>query len=440
MSRPKKKRRINDGGGGGGGGNSTTIDDLDDNMLTQILFRLPSCAPIIACKLVNKRWCSLISDPKFASHFSDHKKENTSLSKPWTFIASKNDDNGPLLNDDNTSTIESVFGSPKFSLRFIPCGVVIEATFKDLVLCSDPKTSYSQGRIYYITSPLTKQWVRLPPSPAIIDDKCPSKPWVGLVCQQPYDDFTQNYKFRVVVINHCPPPVYELLVYCSLIGEWKKFNLSVSINPELAAQKHLYDTQFQGVVCNGIIYLYHRLYFAAFNPFDVEETTETRKIEAKVLPILPDPSIEEGYLRESSGKLFIIHNPNKKNYVSYKRRGNAIELSLKVWKMDPNQVPLIWKTTFKGSCRGNVNNPFDIKSSYRGNIHFVWNLGIHPNNDKLIYILLWREDRLVLCDTRTKLIKPLFSLPGYRFKLLHRLELQWWPTSVPKAYLSNTSP
>ncbi|XP_074270284.1 uncharacterized protein LOC141593982 [Silene latifolia] len=421
-----------------GGGNSKTIEDLDNNMLAQILFRFPSGKFVVGCKLVSKRWCSLISDPKFASQFSNYKKEITTYSEsspiiddgepPWTFIA-----NITYVIDrqqycwGNVSINEAMFGTPQFSIGFLPYAFVIEATFKDLVLCSEKEISRID-QVYFITNPLTKQWVALPPCPVF------SKSWVGLVCQEPCD-YTQDYKFRVVVIDQCPPPVYDLMVYCSEIGEWKKFNLRVSIMPELAAQKHHFnDSEFEGVVCNGIIYLLQRLYFAAFNPFDVDETTSATTIEAKALPSFPYPI--NGYLRESSGQLFIIHNPNKDHYVCYQKHGRVINFPFIAWKLDPNQVPLIWKMTFDGSCTGNANK---IESSCGKNLVYdmsVSTLGMHPKNDKLIYMHLHPEEQLVSCDTRTRLIKPLKSLQDYRLETFHRLELQWWPTPVPKAYLS----
>ncbi|KAH9607493.1 hypothetical protein KSS87_017425 [Heliosperma pusillum] len=423
--------------------NSKTIEDLDDHMLTQILIRLPGCASVLACSPVNKRWCSLISDPKFAVHFSNHKKESSILPEPgsnidddeppWTFIANMIDvrvDPRPH-SVGNTSNNEAVFGSPKFSVGYLPSDFVIQATFKDLVLCSGPLTS-GGDRVYYITNPVTEQWVALPPCPPIFNDEWSMKPWVGLVCQQPHD-YTQNYKFRVVVIVQSPPPIYELLVYCSEIGEWKRFILIVSIKCELNIYDRYpgIDNVFQGVVCNEIIYLHQKFYFAAFNPFDVDETTATNTaIEAKVLPSLPVPS--DVYLRESSGQLFIMHDPNQEYYVCYKKVGRAIEFPLMVWKLDLNQVPLIWKTTFEGSCTGNVDiiepdphSIYDISAS---------NIGMHPYDEKLIYMHLWREEQLVLCDTRTRMMKPLKSWPGYYLKTFHRLELQWWPTSVPKEY------
>ncbi|KAJ4847135.1 hypothetical protein Tsubulata_048021 [Turnera subulata] len=50
----------------------SSINDLDEEILTEILKRLPSAREVTACKLVSKYWCSLISTPYFGSRFVDH--------------------------------------------------------------------------------------------------------------------------------------------------------------------------------------------------------------------------------------------------------------------------------------------------------------------------------------------------------------------------------
>ncbi|XP_074301405.1 F-box protein At3g26010-like [Silene latifolia] len=407
MARPKKIQKINHGG------NRTRIDDLDDHMLAQILLRLPNCKTVLACSAVNKRWCSLISDSNFHSQFANHKKNTTTLLKgynepPWTFLTTVYGSEERLL------TTEFIF-EPKLSLEFLPCNkCTTRATFKDLVLCSSYKPCQEGGgRVYYITNPLTKQWVALPP--------CPwgSITWTGFICQPLYSD-TKRYKFRVVLARYRVDK-FDLVVYCSEIGEWKEFNLRI---PKEVGSLNVNTEEPEIVICNGIVYFKTGLRLVALDPFDVNDNCDTTTLEARIMPPLPGL----GYLQESSGQLFVLHTPEKNGEASlpYQKDGTAIKLQLVMWKLNLNQESLVWETTFQGLCKGTVNYPDD--PTFEGYID-AKDIGVHPYNEKLIYIHLSREKKVVLCDTRTCCITSLKRSDHVgRF---HRLEQQWWPTSVP---------
>ncbi|XP_074301411.1 uncharacterized protein LOC141632796 [Silene latifolia] len=253
------------------------MDDLDDHMLTQILLRLPNCKTVLACSPVNKRWYSLISDPNFSDQFADHKKKTTTLLKgsgsdheddepPWTFITNL-----------RFMIRKFTFGSQKL---FLPCNTSPPvATFKDLVL-----TCQLGGLVYYITNPLTKQSVALPPCPA---DKHQRRRITTFLICQPSSNHNQDYKFRVGEIRnfrkeHSLDTCY-LVVYCSEIDEWKEINLRV---PKEARPHRLWNTEPEIVVCNGIIYFKSGLCLVALDPFDVNVACGTT-LEARVMPPLP---------------------------------------------------------------------------------------------------------------------------------------------------------
>ncbi|XP_074301400.1 F-box protein At3g26010-like [Silene latifolia] len=403
MARPPKTPKINHGG------NRTRMDDLDDHMLTQILVRLPNCKTVLACSPVNKRWCSLISDPTFSAQFTNHKKKNHKDDEPhWDLITTMQSSEHPFI-------IKFMFGFRELSLQFLPCKTcTTTVTFKDLVLCSNYWTHQEDGRlVYYITNPITKQWVALPPCPVY------KHRWelerikrTALICQQ--------YKFRVVEVrNTCIDSSQEtlgLFVYCSEIGEWKEIKLRVP-NEEF---RQLETT----VVCNGIIYFKSGLSLVGLDPFDVNDTCDTT-LEARVMPPLPD----FGYLQESSGQLLVVYSPKRfsKPFVFYSEDGKVIELEMVMWKLDPNQARLVWEMTFRGMCKGTWKS-----SKLHCNIGLGGDLiEVHPYNDKLIYMFLPTEDWFVLCDTQTGYITPLKSLCKYSLHRIHRLEHQWWPTLVP---------
>ncbi|XP_074297096.1 uncharacterized protein LOC141627772 [Silene latifolia] len=414
------------------------MEDLDDHMLAQILIRLPYCVTVIACSPVSKRWYSIISEPSFHSMFAyHHKKKTTNLlmgsssgsdidESPWTIskiTGTKWIPNGYKVNNTIRFIRESIFGSPKLSLKFLPCNTIsVEATFKDLVLCYSYLPYQGSDRlVYYITNPLTKQWVALPPCP--LDEH----KWItstALICQPPYNH-TQDYKYRVVAVRRSLMDYslesLDLVVYCSEIGEWKEIKLSL---PKVCTPEP--DT----VVCNGIVYFKSGLCLVGLDPFDVNDTCEMT-LEAIVMPPLPD----FGYLLESSGQLLLVHTPGRRGVscLWYKKDGTDIELKMVVWKLDPNQAPLAWETTFNGLCKGTGKKTKSCNSGL-GLCIYATDVAVHPYNDKLIYMYFSSEQGFVLCNTRTGCIELLKSSSSYNVpscESLFRLELQWWPTLVP---------
>ncbi|XP_074297076.1 F-box protein At5g07610-like [Silene latifolia] len=404
--------------------NSTTIEDLDDDMLTQILVRLSNCKTVLVCSPVNKRWYSLISDPNFPYLFANHKKKTTTLMKG---SGCDHEDDEPSLTfvtarscDEQQFITEARFGSPKLSLEFLPNNnFIATATFKDLMLCYQRGTCDETGRDYYIINPLTKRWVALPPydQQYLITDTV-------LICQPPYNH-TQHYKFRVVeVCRQESEDIFDLVVYCSEIGEWKEIELRI---PKEAGPLMMTTAEPEIVVCNGIIYIKCGLCLMALDPFDVNDACDTT-LEARLMPPLP----ELGYLHESSGQLLLVHTPERQHlpYLKYRKEGTTIKIEMEVWKLDLNQTPPVWETTFQGLCKGTKNSiELPDNTPFEGKIYYA-NVVVHPYNDKLIYIYLAEEEQLFLCDTRTGFITSSLSLPDYGRNLL-RLEHQWWPTSVP---------
>ncbi|XP_074302852.1 uncharacterized protein LOC141636638 [Silene latifolia] len=416
------------------------MEDLDDYILTQILLRLPSCATVVASSPVNKRWYSLISDPNFPVQFGNHKKKTSTFLKgsgsnidepPFTLVITLLTKLRPYGNNKTNNVsgfvTEFMFGSPKLSLKFLPGNSFIaRATFKDLVLCFDCGIFDVRGggRVYYITNPLTKQWVALPPCPRVEYQWMPA-----FICQSPYNNTQNYYNFRVVEVRRHHRDKLELVVYCSEIGDWKEINLTF---PKEAGPVTVNIKDLETVVCNGIIYFKNKLCLVGFDPFDVNVICDTT-LEAKVMPPLPN----FGYLLESSGQLLLVHTPNRRAvpWLWYQKDGIDIELQMVVWKLDPNQTPLVWETTFKGLCKGTGNKTESPCNSpgFRYNIYSNY-IGVHPYNDTLIYMYLSYEEQLFLCNTRTECLTPLRSFSNYHLRtvqLFQRLEHQWWPTLVP---------
>ncbi|CAI0397041.1 unnamed protein product [Linum tenue] len=194
---------------------SPLISKLGDDLLLEVLIRLPN--PRYACrsKSVCKLWRSLISDPGFNRRFvSLH--QSISEQQP------------PLLlpSDDPQSIIGSFVPTPP-GLRLVAldsCG--------DLILCGFPLREEhitTICRMYIICNPFTKQWMPLPLEPLWPDGT--SELAARLVCEPSISSnldlgdgqvhVYSEYRFRVVCLyNH--GKALKLDVFCSEYGEWTK--------------------------------------------------------------------------------------------------------------------------------------------------------------------------------------------------------------------------
>ncbi|CAI0546633.1 unnamed protein product [Linum tenue] len=183
---------------------TTTIVQLGDDLLVEILIRLPNPRFTCRCKAVCKRWNSLISDPirfnrRFVSHHQSRNRQPPLL----------------LHSDDPRAIIRSFI--PMTTSRTHSSFSVMDS-YKDLVLCGfsnvGPASGYSEPvaelyRSYLLCNPFTKQWVALPLAPEL-----PTGCWhffTRLVCEPRISNdldlgeevFAYSSEFRFRVISSC---------------------------------------------------------------------------------------------------------------------------------------------------------------------------------------------------------------------------------------------
>ncbi|CAI0396189.1 unnamed protein product [Linum tenue] len=134
---------------------AAAICKLDDDLLVEILIRLPNPRSACRCKLVCKQWSSLIFDPvRFSRRFVSHHRCRNQQQQPPLII----------LSDDPQSIITSFL--PLTTLSSM--SFVVLDSYKDLVLCGFPGLGPTSGelyRSYFLCNPFTKQWIALPLAP-----------------------------------------------------------------------------------------------------------------------------------------------------------------------------------------------------------------------------------------------------------------------------------
>uniref|UniRef100_A0A2N9J502 F-box domain-containing protein n=1 Tax=Fagus sylvatica TaxID=28930 RepID=A0A2N9J502_FAGSY len=92
------------------------IDELPDDLLCEILKRLPSSQWVLQCKSVSKRWYSLISDPCFIRSFIHHRHCHQFSEQQFNFLSHYSRDECVVL-PSNTSEL----CSRKISVNSLLC-------------------------------------------------------------------------------------------------------------------------------------------------------------------------------------------------------------------------------------------------------------------------------------------------------------------------------
>ncbi|CAI0453073.1 unnamed protein product [Linum tenue] len=242
---------------------SSPISKLADDLLQQILIRLPNPRVACLCKLVCKPWSSLISGPRFNRLFVSHHKSMSHAPMP---------DDPFELQSTICSFLPPVPTTVRNSLRVLDCN-------KDLVLCGfwdlDSRSGES-SRSYLVCNPFTKQWIALPLAPMrhyphyesrVSRLVCEPRISVGLDLGDRDRTFTYTeHRFRVVCLYQGHSGAITLDVFCSESGEWTKdaffWGTCDRIRPRSV------------VSCNGELFLKYLKYaddkVDGFNPFRLD--------------------------------------------------------------------------------------------------------------------------------------------------------------------------
>ncbi|CAI0397020.1 unnamed protein product [Linum tenue] len=166
-----------------------SISKLGEDLLEEILIRLPTPRSACRCKAVGKPWCSLISSPRFNRRFVSRRRSINELQPPLV-----------LSSEDQQSIIPGFVPMPSVDhdLRF-----AVLDSFQDLLLCGFQMPQDLDDefrRSYFVCNPFTKQWIALPLAPA-----GPAR----------YPRLVARYKTE----SGCAT---RLDVFCSESGEWNK--------------------------------------------------------------------------------------------------------------------------------------------------------------------------------------------------------------------------
>ncbi|KAL9240738.1 hypothetical protein vseg_014923 [Gypsophila vaccaria] len=403
---------------------TSSMENLNDELLLEILWRLPCYSTAVRCKAVSKRWRSLISYPLFATQgFLMHRETKVEQNQSWALLLTmKMRDDHLVTNIVTPPHSIRKLRSPVLSMDFMPFSYKIVASFRDLVLCFrvDPLT---QVGMFVVCNPLTKQWMTLPPSETHHEPVLYS----ALVRHD-------EGAFRVIAVHSIPSidarirvfRNYKLAVYLSETGQWKDVTLRIKYQPFDKLRIH---APFAVLVYKaGMVCLSHNLYIGAFNPFDV---TPSFSGTLTAIPV-PWPAVD-GKLLESNGKLVAVKRDIDlrfkldENLAEPLRGWMTCELGL---NPENDEQTNEWEkvSVMSGGIRliGSISAPRGVGVGYH---HAV--VAVHPNKAHLLYFLIKGTNQLLLCDTKSQTLELVMRLPAYdEFVACHRLELPCWPTPI----------
>ncbi|CAI0546825.1 unnamed protein product [Linum tenue] len=398
------------------------ISQLGDDLLVQILIRLPDPRPACRCKSVCKRWNSLISTPSFNRRFvHHHRSSNHHL---------------PLPDDPNElqSTIRRLGFLPRAyvlnDLRVLDC-------FKDLVLCGFwdlYNNNDIPGRSYLICNPFTKQWVALPLAPKkrigyeqavarlVCEPRNPKKLYLG-DNDEPAFVYSSEYRFRVVCIYQVGSST-ELDLFFSETWKWRREVLSLR-DCVRSGNKSVVSSS-----CNGeLFWSYHKLEdlkqlgrvhysVAAFDPFRFDAGRRPASIDVSAFAAKPCWVISV-----SQGALHVIAFEGR-------GAGEVVGWRLSVWRLEED------RRSWRKLCEGLVSKKTTRCGKYRVERCDV-ELCLHPSKPGVVLFNWLDGDRdanaILSWDLRRKEVELFAELeggPGVCRFMVFQPRVHCWPTSI----------
>jgi hypothetical protein len=407
---------------------SVGMDDLTDDLLLEILLRLPTAKSAIRCMLVCKRWCSLIPTRSFITRFKTHhtnekKKKicdyDAAYQCPLSFFISteiEDPEDGIILMTPNDELEENLY-----TLEFLPKKekfVAVKASCNDLLFCLASDENYTVTN-QYICNPFTEKWLLLPPPPKRRSyTPRGESAFSGLVCEpnSPRRDVKgQEYEPRFRVLEFTPISELDAYmdVYCSETGKWNEFILS----------GRQYDSFLNVVAHDGKLHWYNGSDVVTYDPFDGGQTIFIDGSE--IVLSRSDPWINR------SECLGVCQGFLRCMRLEYAAVGGDDD-NLSVWELkdyESRRMILTRKISFDNMI---FKDPDLCHVSMSSMSMFAPEAAaFHPNNKDVVCLFVFPH--FILCNIQSgefEIINPsLYGKEQYAYKVLP-IALPWWPTPV----------
>ncbi|XP_004306051.1 PREDICTED: uncharacterized protein LOC101291558 [Fragaria vesca subsp. vesca] len=417
---------------------NSDINDLPDDDLLEILYRL-SCYKFVAkCKRVCKRWCRLMSEPSFIGGF----------------VSLKNDKQSPiqhsLLDYRGVEFLGRMSSSTKpltplfeqlMSFHGLERQPVIVASYNDLILCS---TSTFDQRDYYICNPSTVQWCPLPPPPHVYYYTP-----VGLICDLPYYDFRPtgnqrgsifhlNAEYRCRVVRIIYPEdlgtVYseiKVQIFSSETAEWIETIVSSPLPFHPCDYCHCRSYGNNGMLYWGNHRIIDERFLIGLNPFIIKNSNNT--------------SLYGTSSSSTTIGVDTIDHIQNKCFIGLRQYEEDLHFStlgvykgcVRIFEYDTEMrnlyiVDLNDKEIHEGGVCLNQMRVYNLNEEMvpidKDDIE-VAILGFDPDNDDVLYLV--RGVDILKWNIRTRTWSTVAEVNQVSGGL-YPLAIPWWPTPVPK--------
>ncbi|KAJ4834970.1 hypothetical protein Tsubulata_033827 [Turnera subulata] len=427
------------------------MEGIDDALLMEILCRACS-SPKFAfqCKLVCKRWESLISNPIFPSRWNElcniYHPNRRKLFFLIFNLRIRPKQNKYMLNHVVSKPTNLLGRRKSFKLDFLPCSkqglpasVRIAASCSNgLLLChSIGHLMDSEPRVYYLCNPLTREWVALPPFPA----KYPFMEGVavGIVC----DDKNWSSTYRVVRFHegryaypfngHRSAFIAE--IFSSKTSEWEETevwypplnNPSFCFLGYRSGAEYLSDNIFS---CNGRLFMMNAMGIVVYNPFEPERF--------HIIKFPNEPHFRHIVYGESKGSFRLLANTSIGGHGCFK-----------IWELTDYEKGE-WRLINEIFFRDMDTDDVALKQAvWHDGGKGVQSLGLDPNDEHTVYFDLLIRDgfsgrncvnhrQIFSCNLQTKkaeLLHPTISqwsaekeLGRAYINVFHFASSEYWPT------------
>ncbi|XP_059295108.1 uncharacterized protein LOC132048215 [Lycium ferocissimum] len=381
-------------------GSLSIFNNLTDELLNEILIRLPSCKQAIRCKLVCKRWFSLITSDYFVTTSVHHHRNKDETILPFTL----------LLHDRENNSVEYVecpkrkrgLSSSHVDLGFLPDKICLEASYGDLILCYD-------GRNYSICNILTRQWIILPPSRLGISGG------IGFLVEP---NCVDNVPYKVLKYSFRDEYRIDVEIFSSEQGRWTRFvvtsprrlNYLKSNTPLIACGRMLYRLPYRS--CDHM----PANFVMAFDPFTNDPAQIVHIID------LPFETRDERTLLLCGQYDFLVSSTLGvcRGRLRFAQVAEKYGLFLSVWELEDYRMGK-WTLVHKSLSRQRLGSV----------------LAFHPNNEDLICSRIG-DYRVVVYNLRTGKVESftyprilkLPNSPSSDALQVLPITQKWWPTPV----------
>ncbi|XP_019163491.1 PREDICTED: putative F-box protein At3g23950 [Ipomoea nil] len=400
---------------------------LCNELVCEILVRLPTTAAV-RFQSVCKLWYSLISSPYFIARFRHHHNHTDDDVQPsrivfrFAYPCNCTRHSGGCnqchshfqIISNSSSLLRKVYGESAFRLSYLPClpkQLRLEGSFADLILCSCLITNKID---YYVSNPLTRQWIALPPAAY---DCLVQYVSIGFLY---VEDASHHNKFMVVRLRtwcstaSTPCSWFKAQVFSSENWQWR----SLVVSSPLSLNHHRGRNPL--VAYRGMLHWLNSDCIVVYDPLNTPERFSRVIGLPFSIQIYPSEIYRNNYCFGVSQGCLRVVKVVSDEYI--------IGPILDVWELEDYDSGL-WNLVHKVHLTNLIHN--ELFESLQSELPCFEGLSLHPENGDVIYLRLFNG--VVLVNMKSKIVEQFYPINErvlFCWRDAFHLVDQAWPTAL----------